>query len=164
MKLDSLRALYLHELNDLNDAEKQLAQALPKLAKAASSADLRQAFETHADHTAKHLRRLDKAFVSIDEEPKRSACKAMKGILAEAEEMIEAEGAPVFKDAGLIASAQRIEHYEMAAYATAHRYAELLGEKDAAELLEKTLKDERATNKDLGELAKQVLADEAVHA
>jgi len=157
MRLDSLKALYVHELNDLHDAESQLIKMLPKMAKAASSEDLRLAFERHSDQTQEHLRRLDRAFSLVKEKPQRMTCKAMKGILEEAEEMIQAEGDATIKDAGLISAAQRVEHYEMAAYGCARTYAEMLSEDDSAELLQKTLDDERATDESLTELAGRLI-------
>jgi ferritin-like metal-binding protein YciE len=163
MKLDSLKALYIHELNDLHDAEKQLVKVLPKLAKAASSEDLRLAFNRHSDQTKKHVERLDRVFSSLKEKPKRVTCKAMKGIVEEVEEMILAEGDPAIKDAGLISAAQRGEHYEMAGYGCARTYAEWLGEKDSAELLQKTLNDERATDESLTDLAERLIHTKPVH-
>lgn len=163
MKLNSLKALYIHELNDLHDAEKQLAKVLPKLAKAATSEDLRLAFERHSDQTKKHVERLDRVFGSLKEKPKRVTCKAMKGIVEEVEEMILAEGDPAIKDAGLISAAQRGEHYEMAGYGCARTYAEWLGEKDSAELLQETLNDERATDESLTDLAERLIHTKLVH-
>jgi len=163
MKLDSLRTLYLHELNDLHDAESQLLKALPRMAKAASSEDLRLAFEKHLDQTQEHVERLDRAFSLIKEKPSRTPCKAMKGILEETEEMINADGDPAIKDAGLISAAQRVEHYEMAGYGCARTYAEMLGEQDSADLLQKTLDDERATDESLTELAERVIHAEPAH-
>ena len=164
MKLDSLRSLYIHELNDLYDAEHQLLKALPKMAKAASSEDLRMVFEGHFDQTQDHLVRLERAFALLKEKPIRMACKAMKGILEEAEEMINADGDPAIKDAGLISSAQRIEHYEMAGYGCARSYAEMLDEEGSADLLQQTLNDERATDESLTELAERLMHPVPVHA
>lgn len=164
MKLDSLESLYIHELNDLHDAESQLLRALPKMAKAASSDALRLAFEKHLDQTQEHVRRLKSAFSRLKVEPTRVPCKAMKGLLEEAEEMINAEGDPAIKDAGLISAAQRIEHYEMAGYGCARTYAGMLDERDSAELLQKTLGDEQATDKILTELAESLLHAEPVPA
>jgi ferritin-like metal-binding protein YciE len=157
MKLDSLKTLFIHELNDLYDAERQLITVLPKLARAASCEDLRLAFERHSDQTKKHMERLERVFALIEEKPGRVTCKAMKGIVEEAEEMIQAEGDPTIKDAGLISAAQRGEHYEMAGYGCARTYAEWLGEDDSAVLLQKTLDDERATDESLTDLAKRLI-------
>lgn len=162
MKLDSVRALYIHELNDLHDAEKQLIKVLPKLAKAASSEDLRLAFERHSDQTQKHLERLEGVFRSLDEKPKQVTCKAMKGIIEEMEEMILAEGDPKIKDAGLISAAQRGEHYEMAGYGCARTYAEWLGETKSAGSLQETLNDERAADESFTDLAERLIHAEPV--
>ena len=164
MKLDSLRALYIHELNDLHDAENQLLAGLPKMARAASSEDLRLAFERHLEQTQEHVGRLERALSMLKENPTRTTCKAMKGLLEEADEMIRADGDPAIKDAGLISAAQRVEHYEMAGYGCARTYAENLGEKYSAELLQKTLDDERATDESLTELAERLIQVEPVHA
>jgi len=163
MQLDSLKTLYMQELNDLHDAERQLVKALPRMAQAASSEDLRLAFERHLDQTKEHVRRLDLALVLLKEKPQRRACKAMEGILEEAEEMIKAHGDPAIKDAGLISAAQRVEHYEMAGYGCARTYAEWLGEADCAELLQQTLNDERATDESLTDLAERLIHLEPVH-
>lgn len=164
MKLDSLRTLYIHELNDLYDAEHQLLKALPKMAGAASYEDLRMDFERHLDQTEVHVRRLERALTLLDEKPNRITCKAMKGILDEAEEMINAGGDPVIKDTGLISAAQRVEHYEMAAYGCARTYAEMLGEEEAAELLQETLDEERSSDAGLTELAERLIHAERVYA
>lgn len=164
MILDSLKTLYIHELNDLHDAETQLVDVLPRLAKAASSEDLRMAFERHSDQTREHLRRLERAFTLIEEEPVRTTCRAMKGILEEVEEMMKATGDPAIKDAGLISAAQRAEHYETAGYGCARTYAEMLDEKESAELLQSTLNDERATDESLTELAERLIHAEPIHA
>lgn len=161
MKLDSLKELYVHELNDLHSAENQLLKALPKMAKAVSSDDLRLAFEKHLEQTEEHVQRLERAFSSINEKPKQVVCKGMKGLLEEGEEMIRKDGDPAVKDAGLIAAAQRVEHYEMAGYGCARTYAKMLGEKDSAELLQRTLDEERITDETLTELAVGVVNVEA---
>lgn len=162
MKLDSLKTLYVHELNDLYDAEHQLLKALPKMARAASSEDLRMEFERHLDQTEEHVRRLERAFALLKEPPTRITCKAMKGLIEEGAEMINADGDSVFKDAGLISAAQRIEHYEIAGYGCARTYAETLGEGEAAELLQKTLDEERSTDESLTELAERLIHAEPV--
>lgn len=164
MKLDSLRTLYIHELNDLYDAEHQLLKALPKMAKAAACEDLRMDFEKHLGQTEEHVRRLERAFSLIEEKPTRMTCKAMKGLIEEGEEMIKADGDPDIKDVGLISAAQRAEHYEIAAYGCARTYAETLGEETAAELLQKSLDEERSTDERLTELAERLIHAESVHA
>ncbi len=164
MKLDSLKTLYIHELHDLYDAEHQLLKALPKMAKAASSEDLRLAFERHLEQTQEHIQRLESAFSFLEEKPVRMTCKAMKGLIEEGEEMIKADGEPAIKDAGLISAAQRVEHYEMAGYGCARTYAEMLGEKESAELLQKTLDEARATDESLTDLAERLIHAEPVPA
>lgn len=157
MKLDSLKKLYCRELGDLYDAENQLAKALPKMAEAASSPDLRRSFQKHLDQKRDQLKRLDKAFFSIEEKPGRVACRGMKGLIEEGEEMIKVDADPAVKDAGLIAAAQRVEHYQMAGYGCARTYAEMLGEKDSAKLLQKTLDEARTEDQGLTDLAKRVI-------
>lgn len=164
MKLDSLKTLYIHELNDLHSAEKQFVAVLPKLAKAASSEELRMAFEKHLQQSKEHAQTLEKVFSHLEEKPKRMTCKAMEGIVAEAEEMIEAQGSPAIKDAGLISAAQRAEHYEIAGYGCARTYAEWLGETESVKLLQETLDNERATDESLTELAERLIHAEPVHA
>src|SRR5438270_8171187 len=127
MKLDSLKKLYLEELRDLYSAETQLVKALPKMAKGASSDELRQAFESHLKQTKEHVERLDEIFAQLDEKPTGKTCKAMKGLIEEGSEMLEQEGDESVIDAGLIAAAQRVEHYEIAAYGTVRTFANLLG-------------------------------------
>lgn len=163
MKLDSLRALYVHELNDLHDAEGQLAKALPQMAKAATSDDVRKAFERHLEHTQEHVRRLEGAFSLLKEKHTKTPCKAMNGIIEEAKEMIKAEGDPTIKDAGLISVAQRVEHYMMAGYGCARAYAKVLDEDDSAELLQKTLDDQRTMDERLTKIAKRLIHEEPAH-
>lgn len=164
MQLDSLRALWRVELNGLYDAESQLAQALPDLAKAACSEDLRLTFERHLDQTREHLQRLTGIGTLTKRKLARMTCKAMAGILEEAEDLIQAHGDPAIKDAALISVAQRIEHYEMARYGCARTYAEMLGEDECADLLQETLNDERATDECLTDLAERLIGVETVPA
>jgi len=164
MKLDSLRTLYIHELNDLYDAEHQLLLALPRMAKAASSDDLRLVFEQHLEQTEEHVERLEHALSSLDEKPARAPCKAMKGLIEESEEMIKADGDPAIKDAGLISAAQRVEHYEIAAYGCARTYAEMLGEEASVIFLQANLDDERETDESLTELAKVLIGMQVAQA
>ncbi len=162
-KFDSLRTLFVHELSDLRDAENQLAKALPKMAKAAASEDLRLAFERHLDLTKEHVQRLERVFSLLKEKPVQTTCLGMKGILEEAGEMFHADGDPAIKDAGLISAAQAAEHYEMAGYGCARTYAEMLDEMDSADLLQQTLNDERATDENFTELAARLIHTESVH-
>ena len=161
MKLDSLETLYIEELRDLYSAENQLLKALPKIAKTASSPELKQAFEDHFEQTKDHVDRLEEIFKTMDKSPKGKTCKGMKGLLEEGAETIEEEGEESVIDAALIAAAQRVEHYEIAAYGTARAFANMLGEDDAAELLQETLEEEGETDKRLTELAEEIVNVEA---
>jgi ferritin-like metal-binding protein YciE len=124
--MDSLRELLIEELSDLYSAEKQLVAALPKMAKAANSENLRAAFESHLEETKDQVERLDQIFEQMGEKPKRKKCKAMEGLIEEGSEIISEDGVPEVKDAALIGAAQRVEHYEIAGYGTARSLAESL--------------------------------------
>jgi ferritin-like metal-binding protein YciE len=153
--MESLHDLFVDELSDLRSAESQLVQALPKLAKTASSPQLRAAFEEHLEVTREHVNRLDKIFTEMRSSPKRKTCKGMQGLVSEGEELMkEAKPSPVL-DAGLIGAAQRVEHYEMAGYGTARTHAEELGSTEAARLLEQTLAEEKEADQKLTRLAEQ---------
>ncbi len=153
MKLQSLDDVLMAELSDLLSAEKQLVKALPKVAGAASSTELRGAFEDHLDQTRGHVERLEKVFESLGTDAKSKHCKAMEGLIAEGAEIIEIEGDNSAKDAALIGAAQRVEHYEIAAYGTARTLAEQLGKDDAAALLQETLDEESAADEKLTKIA-----------
>jgi ferritin-like metal-binding protein YciE len=160
MEKNTLRELYLEELRDIYDAENQLIKALPKMAEAATSEDLRSGFEQHLEQTREHARRIERIFSNLGEKPTGKKCKAMQGLVAEGKEMIDDEDIEgEVKDAGLISSAQRVEHYEIAAYGTVRTYASILGEEDAASLLEQTLKEEKETDEKLSELAEGINAE-----
>ena len=162
MKLNSLNKLYLEELRDLYSAETQLVKALPKMAKGASSDELMKAFESHLEQTKEHVERLTEIFDRLEEKPTGKTCKAMKGLIEEGSEMLEQEGDESVIDAGLIAAAQRVEHYEIAAYGTVRTFADLLGEDEAAELLQQTLDEEGETDKQLSELAEGIVNEKAL--
>ena len=162
MKLDNLRKLYISELRDLYSAENQLLKALPKMAKGASSDELKQAFEDHLQETEGHVERLDEIFEELDESPKGKTCHAMKGLVEEGSEILEEEGEESVLDAGIIAAAQKVEHYEIASYGTVRTFAELLGEKEAAKLLQQTLDEEGAADEKLNELADGIVNPEAL--
>jgi ferritin-like metal-binding protein YciE len=153
LEVDTLRDLFVKELSDVYSAEKQLTKALPKMAKGASFGQLRDAFERHLDQTKEHVDRLDKVFKMIGERPKRVKCKGMEGLVEEGSELLKEKGDDSAIDAGLIAAAQRVEHYEIAAYGTLRTYAETLGEKDAAKILQTTLDEEAETDRKLTDLA-----------
>ena len=157
MELETLKDLYIHELKDLYSAEKQLTKALPKMANAASSERLADGFRLHLDQTEEHVNRLEKILESQDANPRGAKCRAMEGLIEEGEEMIEEDAEDEVRDAGLIAAAQRVEHYEIAGYGCARTYAELLGDSEGARLLQQTLDEEGATNKKLTELAKTLI-------
>lgn len=156
MKADSLHDLYVEQLKDLYDAEHQLIQALPKMAKAASSTELRGAFEEHLEKTKEHARRIETIFEKMGEKAKGQKCKAMEGLVKEGGEVIKEDMEDGVKDAALIAAAQRVEHYEMAGYGCVRTYAALLGDNEAATLLEKTLQEEKEADGTLGGIAEQI--------
>jgi len=162
MKLNSLNKLYLEELRDLYSAETQLVKALPKMVKGASSAELKQAFENHLEQTKEHVERLNEIFDRLDEKPTGKTCQAMKGLIEEGSEMLEEEGEKSVIDAGLIGAAQRVEHYEIASYGTVRTFANLLGEEEAADLLQETLDEEGETDKELSALAEGIVNEEAL--
>ena len=162
MKLDNLRKLYINELRDLYSAENQLLKALPKMAKGASTDELKQAFEKHLQETEGHVERLETIFDDLDESPKGKTCQAMKGLVEEGSEILEEEGEESVLDAGIIAAAQKVEHYEIASYGTVRTFAELLGEKDATKLLQQTLDEEGAADAKLSELAEEIVNPEAL--
>jgi ferritin-like metal-binding protein YciE len=156
MKLESLHDLFVSELKDLYSAETQMTKALPKMAKAATSDKLRTAFEDHLAETEKQIERLDQIFEELEASPKGKKCKAMAGLVEEGKEIIEEDAEDAVRDAGLIAAAQRVEHYEIAGYGTVRTYAQLLGMDKAANLLQETLEEEAAADKKLTELAEGI--------
>jgi ferritin-like metal-binding protein YciE len=157
MELETLKDLYIHELKDLYSAEQQLVKALPRMAKAARSKELAAGFQEHLEQTKGHAKRLEQILSSHKESCRGPKCKGMEGIVAEGAEMIEEEADEEVKDAGLISAAQRVEHYEMAGYGTARTYADLLSDKEGANLLQMTLEEERATDQKLTKLAKSAI-------
>ena len=157
MKLESLKTLFMQELADLYSAEKQLVAALPKLAEAAHYGKLSNAFQEHLKETEMQVERLETIFSCLDQKPPRVTCKAMKGLIDEGSDMARGSGDPAVIDAGLIGAAQRVEHYEIAAYGCARTYAELLGEDEAAAALSTSLDEEKAADEKLNDLAKSVI-------
>ena len=151
-----LRDLYINELKDIYNAENQLVKALPKLARAAASDELRQGFEEHLEQTKGHVERLEQIFQMLDESPKGKKCKGMEGLIEEGSEATQEGYEGSLLDSALIGAAQRVEHYEIAAYGTARSFAELLGENDQVSLLEETLQEEKETDEKLTELAKRI--------
>lgn len=153
MPLGTMQDLYLEELRDLYSAEGQIINALPKMARNAGHDKLRTAFEEHLEVTREQVKRLETIFDNLGEKPTGKECKGMKGLIEEGSEILEEEGDPDVKDAAMIAAAQRIEHYEIAAYGTVRTYADQLGLRDHVELLQRTLDEEGNTDKRLTQLA-----------
>lgn len=160
---DSLEDLFIDQVQDLYDAEKRLINALPKMADAARSGELRQAFRAHLAETRQHAVRLEQIFQMFGLRPERETCDGMKGLIKEGEEMVEATGNDSVRDAALIAAAQRVEHYEIAGYGTARSLARQLGREEAARLLQTTLNEEGEADQKLTALAEQFVNAEAVH-
>jgi len=148
-----MQDLFIEQLKDLYSAEKQLVQALPKMAKAATTPELVQAITDHLDQTQNHVSRLEQCFEHLNASSRGKRCKGMEGLIEEGKETIEEEGEAVVKDAGLIAAAQRVEHYEISGYGTAKTMASLLGLDDVADLLEETLGEEEEADKLLSQIA-----------
>lgn len=153
MPNESVRQLYIDELRDLYNAETQLVKALPKMAKAASNDELRQAFEEHLRQTSEHVSRLEQIFEMLDEKPTGKKCLGMEGLVKEAAETLREDYEDAVMDAGIIGAAQRVEHYEIAGYGTVRTLAELMGENEHVTLLEQTLEEEKQTDQKLTELA-----------
>jgi ferritin-like metal-binding protein YciE len=151
--LNNLNELLVDQLQDLYSAETQLTRALPKMARAATNPELKQAFEEHLTQTEGHISRLEKVFESLGEAASGKTCKAMKGLIQEGSEAIDLKGDENVRDAALIAAAQRVEHYEIAGYGTVRSFAESLGLREAATLLQQTLDEEGDTDKRLTQLA-----------
>ena len=161
MEIDSLQKLYVEELKDIYSAEKQILQALPKMAKKATNEQLRSAFQEHLEQTRGQVERLDRIFERLGKSPRGKKCKGMEGLLEEGKEVLEEDMDDEVRDAAMIAAAQRVEHYEIAAYGTVRTYAELLGEKGDAKLLQQTLNEEGDTDKKLSQLAESTVNIEA---
>ena len=156
MPEQGLKDLYIDELKDLYSAENQLVKALPKMARAASSEELRQGFEEHLDQTRGHVERLEEIFRSLGENPKGKKCVGMEGLVKEGSEVMEEDFEDAVMDAALIGAAQRVEHYEIAAYGTASEFAKVLGESEHVSLLEETLQEEKETDEKLTKLAEEI--------
>ena len=156
MSIKSLEDLFVHELKDTLDAERQITKALPKMVKAAESEDLQAAFEEHLAVTEEQIGRLETIFESLDKAARGKHCHGMEGLLKEGEEMIKEEEQGPLLDAALIGGAQKVEHYEIAAYGTLLEYAKLLGMDDAVELLETTLSEEKETDEKLSQIASEI--------
>jgi len=162
MKLESLEQLYISELRDLYSAENQLLKALPKMAKAASSEELKEGFEKHLEQTKGHVERLEQIFQQLDESPKGKTCHGMKGLIEEGSEILKEDGEDSVLDAGIIVAAQKVEHYEIASYGSVRTFANLLNQDEAARLLQSTLDEESETNEILNRLAEGIVNPEAL--
>jgi ferritin-like metal-binding protein YciE len=162
MKLESLEDLFEHLLKDLYSAEKQITRAVPKLAKAVDSPELAEALESHLEETKEQIERLERIFKDLDVSPGRKKCAGMEGLLEEGSELVAEEPDPAVLDAGVITAAQRVEHYEIAAYGTAVEWARLLGHAKAEKLLQETLDEESAANEKLTMLAEQGINEAAM--
>jgi len=153
-KMNSLEDLLLHEVQDMYSAEKQLVKALPKVAEKASSPELKSAVEEHLQQTQGHVKRLEQVFEMLGHPAKAKKCKAMAGIISEAEDAMEQKGTPETLDAAIIAGAQKVEHYEIASYGSLSTWADILGNQDVKRIFGQTLDEEEQTDKKLTDLAK----------
>lgn len=159
MSVSNMQELFIDELKDLYSAEKQITKALPKMAKAATSQELKQAFLSHLEETNGQIQRLEQILEKLEKSPRGKTCAGMKGVLEEGSEVLaDTDKGPV-RDAAMIAAAQRVEHYEMAGYGSAREFALLLGEQEIVILLDETLAEEKAADKKLTGIAKQVNAE-----
>lgn len=156
MPENSLKELYVDELRDLYDAENQLIKALPKMAKAADSAELRSGIEEHLQQTKEHAKRIEQIFDGLGESATGKKCKGMQGIISEGSAMLKEDWEGAVADSGLISAAQRVEHYEIAAYTTVHEWSRILGENEAASLISQTLDEEKETDRNLAQLAESI--------
>ncbi len=153
MKLETLHELFMDMLKDIYDGEHQITEALPKMAKAAKSPELKEGFRTHLQETEEHIKRLERIFEMMGKKPTRKKCKGIAGLIKEGDELMKEDADRDVVDAGLIAAAQKVEHYEMAEYGTLRTYAHLMGHSEAARLLQQTLDEEGAADKKLTALA-----------
>jgi ferritin-like metal-binding protein YciE len=162
-EFNNLNDLFIEQLQDLYDAEKRLLKALPKMADAASTAELRQAFAEHHQQTNQHVQRLEQIFQRLGKTPESETSSAMKGLVSDGEGMVNAKGDDAVRDAALIAAAQRVEHYEIAGYGTARTFARQLGMSDVAQTLQQTLDEEGNTDKRLTQIAESQVNIQAQH-
>lgn len=164
MSLDSMHDLLLEELRDLYNAEQQLVKALPNFADKVCTPSLRDAIGSHYRETEGHVVRLERIFTTLGEKPTGKKCKGMEGLLDESEEMLSERGSDTVRDAGIISTAQRVEHYEIAGYGSAIAFAQLLGHDDIATLLEQTLAEEKAADQKLSAIAEEEVNQHAMAA
>lgn len=156
-RLDSLQDLFVQELKDLYNAERQIQDALPKMVEKASNQELKDAFNEHLQLTGEHVQRLEQIFDTLQESPTGMKCKGMEGIIDESKDLLKQDANPDVKDAGLIGQAQRVEHYEISGYGTARTYAERLGFSEAARMLGQTLQEEEEADKRLTMIAERIV-------
>jgi ferritin-like metal-binding protein YciE len=161
MKIETMRDLFLEQIQDLYDAEQRLTNALPKMAEASTSPELRRAFESHLTETRGQVTRLERIFQEMGQEPKATTCDAMKGLIKEGDSMASDIDQSPLRDAGLIAAANRVEHYEIAAYGSARSFAHILGMDPAVSLLEATLTEEKAADQKLTRIAESMVNEQA---
>jgi ferritin-like metal-binding protein YciE len=162
MKLTNLSDLYLFELQDMYSAEKQLTRALPKMAKAAASPELRSALEEHLQETQTQVERLETILGNLGKKPSRGKCEAMEGLVEESKEIIDTDGDDAVRDAGLIVHGQKVEHYEIASYGSLRAFARLLGREEDVSLLEQTLEEEKHADETLNQLAEAGINQQAL--
>src|SRR5580698_6073806 len=160
-KVTTMEDLFLDEIRDLYDAEKQLTKALPEMADAASSDELRDALEEHLEQTMNQVTRLERIFEALGEKPTGKKCAAMTGLIKEGNEMVSASDQTAVRDAGLIAAAQKVEHYEISGYGSARALAESLGDDKAVRLLQETMFEEKEADERLNDIAKSLISEEA---
>jgi ferritin-like metal-binding protein YciE len=160
-KVTTMEELFLDEIRDLYDAERQLTKALPEMADAASSDELRNAFQEHFEQTMNQVKRLERIFEVLGEKPTGKKCAAMTGLIKEGNEMVSASDETAVRDAGLIAAAQKVEHYEISGYGSARTHAEILGDNRAVRLLDETLFEEIEADQRLNDLAMTLINEEA---
>jgi ferritin-like metal-binding protein YciE len=160
--MNNLQDLYVEQLQDLYDAEKQIVDALPKMVRHATTDQLRAGFEEHLEQSRQHVQRLEQIFTSLSINPGSEKCEAMRGIIKEGEELMGKKAEQEVMEAGLIASAQRVEHYEIAAYGTVRTLAKQLGRNEDAEILERTLAEEKETDEKLTHLAQESINPKAL--
>lgn len=156
MKIENMQDLFVGQIMDLYDAEQRLVKALPKMAEASNSPQLRRAFESHLKETEGHVTRLEKVFEQLGKKPKAETCDAMKGLISEGEDMVSDTDESPVRDAGLIAAANRVEHYEIAAYGSARTFAEKLGLSSAVTLLNQTIEEEKKADSLLTQLSASI--------
>jgi ferritin-like metal-binding protein YciE len=164
MQIDNLEKLFVEQLKDIYNAEKQLVRALPRMAKAATDSELEEALTTHLRQTEKQVERLERIFKELGKNPQGKRCAGMEGLIEEGKELLQEDVEEEVLNAGLIGAAQKVEHYEIAAYGTLKTYARLLGRDKAVGLLEETLKEEKEADKILSDIAERSINVEAMHA